>query len=143
LKYPALTAAFHFRFPAAVDVAMTNGPIDKPAQFAVLKFPGRTGLAAGLGAAGGDPAALWFYLQLGGFGLQKEKLPFNMDRYIAPPLLKALDGLQRYPQEMTDLALGFGQKLSDDGKFSFIQGLPPFFQLRKNMGGVGETANYR
>jgi hypothetical protein len=127
LKYAALPAAVHFGFPAPVDFAMANGAIDKPAQFAALKFPGRTRLASGRGAFGGNPAAFGSGLQMGGLGRQKEKLPLYMNRYITPSLLKALDGLQRYPQKIADLALGFDQQLSDDGKFSFIQGRPPFF----------------
>ena len=38
------TADFHFVVPVFVNVAIANRTVDKPAEVAALKFPGRTPL---------------------------------------------------------------------------------------------------
>ncbi len=87
------SADLHLFFPIIANLTFTNRPINKPAQFSGLKFPGRTFFLLHSGTFFDQPARLSafpVYLQSGN---QKKQLPLNMGGHVSPPLLVAVDRL--------------------------------------------------
>jgi len=51
-------------------------------------------------------------------GEKKEHLPLHMDRDFSPPLLKALNGLERGSKQLRQFLLRLAEVGSDAGKFA-------------------------
>jgi hypothetical protein len=109
----AFLAYLHFLLPVCQRLSAANGSVDEPAELTHVEFPSRT-MLSGIGRT---PAHLPARLPLFSFprlqGLQKEHLPFDVRGNLSPPLFKALDGLDRRPQELRHLLLGLSQVLAE------------------------------
>ena len=96
LTFPAY---LHLTAPAGPGFALTNGPVDEPAEIARFKLPGRAIAACFRGTAPDLPAGPGFFCLMVLQRKQKQDLPFNRHGNFAPSLLEALNRLQRRAQE--------------------------------------------
>jgi len=94
LENLALPTDINLLLPGLLGLALTNGPIDKPAHFAGLKLPGRATFLTFSGTFFDDPAG-FVSLSLCKTGQQEIKLPFNVGRNISPALFIAVHSLYR------------------------------------------------
>ena len=94
-----MSAHLHLLVPALLNLALTDGPIDKPAKLSTLKFPCR--------AISSDlhrtfpyyPTGCVSFIIMGPLhGQEKEHLSFNMHRDVPPSLLVTLYSLERSAQ---------------------------------------------
>lgn len=110
-------ASLHFFFPRFMNMAIADGPADKPAKIAGLEFPGRA-LFFLLGrtcfSIPARPPFTDVFLQSGN---QKENLSFHMGRYGSPPLFIAVNGLDGNAKKLRHLPLCFSQLISELLKF--------------------------
>ena len=106
-EYRALAAYLHLLLPAFSHGALTDGPVDEPAQMSCLKFPCGALLLDLLGTSLHDPT------RSGPFVLRrlechkKKGLALDIRRDIPPSLLEALYGLEGGAQELGHLLLRF------------------------------------
>jgi hypothetical protein len=96
LTFPA---HLHLAAPAGPGYALTNGPVDEPAEIARIEFPGGTVLTRFQGTVPDFPAGPGFFCLVVLQRKQKQDLPFNMHGHFSPSLLEALNRLQRRAQE--------------------------------------------
>ena len=87
------SADLHLFFPIIANLTFAYCPINKPAQFAGLKFPGRTFLFLLRGTFFNQPARFSVFPVLFQSGNQEKHLPLNIGRDGSPALLVAVDGL--------------------------------------------------
>lgn len=103
-----MAADAHLVLPAFFGLALADGAVDEPTEFAGLKLPGRTMIAAAGRAFFHDPAGSWFFLVDSHSGQEKEYLPFDVGGDGAPALFVTMDGFDGDPQEFGQLLLGLG-----------------------------------
>jgi hypothetical protein len=117
------TSAYFFR-PGPMNLPLTTGAADKPAQVPDLKFPRRAFLpvlqATALDLPAGAQVLRSFF-----HGQQKEHLPFHMGRYPAPPLLETLNRPEGNSQQLRHLFLRLLEPLAEQRKFFGVHGPPP------------------
>lgn len=112
-EYGALPTHAHLVLPAFFYFALTNRPIDKPAELATFEFPSR--------ALSSDLQRTLLDYPTGGVGFilealhgqKKEYLSFNMHRDVSPPLLKTLYGFCGGTEQLGHLFLRFPQMASN------------------------------
>jgi hypothetical protein len=98
LEYLALSAHLDLLVPAFLHLALTDGPIDKPAKLPALKFPCRAISSDLHGTLSYHPTGLVPFVMGPHDGQKKEHLSFDMHRDISPSLLKTLYGFRRSAQ---------------------------------------------
>ena len=125
-----LTADFHLFLPTPLDLAVAYGPVDKPAKMPELEFPSRAVFPPFSLAILNGPAPPVFPFFWDMMGQQKQGLPFHVRWNSSPALLKALYGLQGNSQQLSHLALGFSQMMTDFREFGFLQDDPPYSRRR-------------
>jgi hypothetical protein len=121
LKSVAVPAGFHLLLPAFLDLPVTYGPVDEPAQITQFKFPCRAVALTFSGAVLRRPAFL-FSPSLGGMNScdNKQELPLNVGGHFSPSLLKALYGLERCTKKLGRLNLCLTQIFPNFGKLDFV-----------------------
>ncbi len=127
----ACPANHHLFLPVFLDNAFADRPVYKPADLPGPEFPSRTLLFSIRRALLYRPA--WFdgFVFTGGNCRQENELSFNMCRYTSPPLLIALNSLDRGPKQLGKFFLGLAQSLSEVYKFLPVHVLPSKFLLGK------------
>ena len=115
------SASFYFSRPGPINLPLTTGTGDKPAEVSDPKFPRRAVLpvlqATVLNLPAGAEVFHPFF-----HGQQKEHLPLHMGRYPAPPLFETLHRPEGNSQELGHLLLGFLQTPAKSRKFSGVHG---------------------
>jgi hypothetical protein len=115
-------AKLHFFFPGIAYGSVADGSVDEPAQITGGKLPGRTPLPLGGGAGLSGPARSYAIVAAQFSGEQKIELALNMHRDGTPALLVAMDGLDRRPQKLSHLFLGFVQFPAKYAEFFGLHG---------------------
>ena len=105
LEYIAFPAGFNLFIPVLFRFAVTDGAIDKPAEFACPKFPGRAVLFLLGRAFVHNPALLYVFFSLFFLGNQEKNLALYMGRHDPPALLIAVYGLDGCAQQLRHLFL--------------------------------------
>jgi hypothetical protein len=120
-KSVAVPAGFHLLLPAFLDLPVTYGPVDEPAQIAQFKFPCRAFALTLLGAVLRRPAFL-FSPSLDGMNScdDKQELPLNVSRHSSPPLLKTLNGFEGCAKKLGRLNLCLAQISPNFRKLDFV-----------------------
>jgi hypothetical protein len=117
----ASPASLDFSRPSPINLPLTTGAGDEPAEMPDLKFPRRAFLpvlqATVLNLPAGAEVLHPFF-----HGQEKQHQPFDVPGDSPPPLLETLDGPDRGPQELGHLFLGFLQAPTKSGKFSGVHG---------------------
>jgi hypothetical protein len=86
--------------PAILRFSQANGPVDKPAKIARIKFPCRTTLTSLHGTVLNIPARPSI-VRFSFLHIQQEKhLTFDVYGNLPPSLFKALNGLKRSSQKL-------------------------------------------
>lgn len=138
----ACSANHHLFLPVFLDNAFTNRPVYKPADLPGPEFPSRTLFFSIWRALLYHPA--WFdgFVFTGGNSRQENELSFNMSRNTSPPLLIALNSLDRGPKQLGKFFLGLAQSLSEVYKFLLVHVLPSKFLLGKKKSSLDTTLWY-
>ena len=99
MEYLTFSAYFHLFLPVRLCLPLAYRPINEPAHLSHPKLPRRTISPVVYRTLSNIPAILFLILgpQL---GKQKQDLSLDIDGDFSPPLLKALDGLQRRTQQL-------------------------------------------
>jgi hypothetical protein len=117
-------ANLYFFFLIGVFGAITKGAGHIPAHMAAIKLPGRAMLFDRTELL--LPAAKGTALAASLIEIEKIEELFGMGGNGAPPLLVAVDGLERDTKQLGELLLGFSQSLSDNFKIFSVHGRAPF-----------------
>jgi hypothetical protein len=126
MKHPALAAYLHFFLPRWLQLSLTNGAVDEPAEVPELEFPGRAVFPRISRAVLNGPASPVFLVLPQLPAEKKQDLSFYMRGNSSPALLKALYGFDRGSQQVGHLALGFSQLMTDLRELRFFHKYPPF-----------------
>jgi hypothetical protein len=120
----AFSTDLHLLTPVLLRLPAADRPVDKPAEMACLEFPRRASFA-GLGRtipnvpAGPNPLHVRFLHRQ-----QKQHLSFNVHGNLAPPLLEALNRLDRGPEQFGKLLLRLLKLLPKCLKFMLLHSRP-------------------
>jgi len=106
-KYRALAAYLHLLLPAFSHGALTDGPVDEPAQMSCLKFPCGALLPDLLGASLHYPTGSGSFVLRRLERHKKKGLALDIRRDIPPSLLEALYGLEGGAQRAGPFAFAF------------------------------------
>ena len=106
--------------PVFLDNTFTYGATDKPTEPSGLELPSRTLFLLLRPAFLGNPARL-LASPIPLHGYQEEKLPLHMRRYLSPPLLVAVYGFDRRPEQLGHLGLRLVQFLPEMDKLIVFQ----------------------
>jgi hypothetical protein len=124
-EYFTLSAHLYLLVPAFLHLALTDGPVDKPAKLPPLKFPCRA-ISSGLRRTPSYYPTVGFPFIMGPLhGKKKKHLSFNMHGDVPPSLLETLYGFERSTQYLCHLALSFSQMASNLGKLLFVHARSP------------------
>lgn len=104
-KYPASAAQLHLLLPAFLHLALTDRPVNEPAEMPCLKFPCRAILPDLLRTSLYDPTGSGHFFLRILEGHEEKQLAFDMHRDAPPSLLEALYGFGRSAQELGHLLL--------------------------------------
>jgi hypothetical protein len=121
----AASTDFHLLGPTPLRLSPADCPIDKPAEVPQVKFPRRADFPNFRRTVPNIPTGAEFPARPAPIGYQKERLPFDVHRDLAPSLFKALHGLEGGSEKSGHLLLGLPEFLAHYSKFLMIQVNPP------------------
>ncbi len=108
-----LSTNFHLFVPILLNFPFTYGAVNKPTKLSSSELPGRTFFFDLRRTSLHHPARLLGFIIPPHPEDQKKDLPFHMDRYLSPPLLVAMDGLNRCAKNFGHLLLRLVQFLTE------------------------------